>query len=178
MSRYISIILGFLLIAILLGYAIASSGTPESGAESGARTAIGQGQARSAIVDRPASAAAPLSETPVRAVSSPEGAQGLASSGESAIASGLASWYPANGLIAAVNSWRFGDTPYRVTVTSGGSSVVVLVSDYCQCGGNRIIDLSDDAFRRLAPLSKGLIQVTVLYGPMPTLPPTDTGGTP
>jgi rare lipoprotein A (peptidoglycan hydrolase) len=46
-------------------------------------------------------------------------------------------------------------------VTSGGRSVVVTLVDVCRCRGERIIDLYADAFRRLAPLSRGVIEVTV-----------------
>lgn len=94
-----------------------------------------------------------------------------------AIAAGVASWYPADGLIAAVPGWHWGDTPYPVRVSAGGRSVVVTVSD-CLCGRtDRIIDLSDDAFRRLAPLSAGVLRVTVEWvGAGLTPPPTDLGG--
>lgn len=92
-----------------------------------------------------------------------------------AVSGGLASWYDdGSGLYAAVPSWRFGDTPYRVRVTGNGRSVVVTVRDFCGCPGDRIIDLSADAFARLAPLSRGLLPVTVSdAGPGPTPPQTD-----
>ena len=87
--------------------------------------------------------------------------------------SGTASWYAANGLIAAAGprlrhgSWRGS----LITVTANGRSVVVRLSDWCQCYGSRLIDLSDDAFRRLAPLSRGLIHVRVSGVELPS---TDT----
>lgn len=79
---------------------------------------------------------------------------------------GSATWYDdhrKSGLYAAVHSWRWGDTPYRVTVRAGDRSVVVTVSDFCLCtgGGDRVIDLSNEAFSRLAPLSAGVVDVTV-----------------
>ena len=97
----------------------------------------------------------------------------LVASATSTPAHGLASWYPARGMIAAVHSWRLGDTPYRVRVCAS-RCIDVTVSDYCQCyvgePRERLIDLSDDAFRKLAPLSVGVLRVTVEG---PTLPETD-----
>jgi rare lipoprotein A (peptidoglycan hydrolase) len=89
---------------------------------------------------------------------------------------GTASWYPAHGLIAAAGpALRTGDWRGRVVVVSAnGRAVAVTLSDTCQCYGSRLLDLSDDAFSRLAPLSRGLIQVVVSSaGPLPTPPATD-----
>ena len=104
------------------------------------------------------------------------------------ILSGLATWYCATSsactrgygprdLVAAIDRK---DTPYRkgdrVRVRSGGKSVVVRIVDVCACRGRRVIDLTSGAFSRLAPLSRGVIPVT-LEGlgeePLPTLPATD-----
>lgn len=88
---------------------------------------------------------------------------------------GTASWYGANGLIAAAGpALRVGDwRGSRVRVAFEGRSVTVTLSDFCQCYGSRLIDLSDDAFARLAPLSRGLIRVTIGGSALPTTPPTD-----
>lgn len=97
------------------------------------------------------------------------------------LVSGTATWYswrpgeaaagPA--LRAALGSgWR-GST---VTVTSAGHSVTVRLTDWCACGSGRIIDLDSRSFARLAPLSTGVIRVTVSSGgpaPEPTAPGTD-----
>lgn len=93
--------------------------------------------------------------------------------------SGTASWYAADGLIAAAGpGLRQGDwRGSRVTVSANGRTVTVTLSDWCQCYGTRLIDLSDDAFSRLAPLSRGLVRVQVTTdSPAATLPPTDTEG--
>lgn len=99
-----------------------------------------------------------------------------------ALLTGVASWYPANGDIAAVPWWSFGDDPVWATVShfrDGQTfSVTVLVQDHCQClvgtSRERAIDLSDDAFRQLAPLSAGLIRVQIEVAQQgPALPPTD-----
>ena len=75
--------------------------------------------------------------------------------------SGVVSWYPARGMIAAVHSWHWGDTPYRLTICAT-RCIVVTVQDYCAgCVGPRLADLSDDAFRQLAPLSQGIVEVEV-----------------
>jgi len=83
---------------------------------------------------------------------------------------GYATWYAASGMIAAAGpalrrelgkGWR-GE---RVRVTAGGRSVWVTLADWCACGPRHgrptLLDLSDDAFRRLAPLSRGVLRVTV-----------------
>lgn len=83
---------------------------------------------------------------------------------------GVASWYryvvghaAAGPALRAFlgDNWR-GQT---VTVTMNGRSVSVKLSDWCQCyegeRSERIIDLDDRAFAALAPVSRGLIQVTV-----------------
>jgi len=107
---------------------------------------------------------------------------------------GNATWYgtgPGAGHAAAGPGLRFGDwRGRRVTVSHGGRSVVVVLDDWCACrSGNRIIDLSDEDFSRLASLSEGVIRVTVTTGgnapaapvkpnPVPTGPPTDIEATP
>ncbi len=93
-----------------------------------------------------------------------------------AILAGTASWYPADGMIAAAGpALRHGDwRGSQVRVSANGRSVVVTLSDWCQCYGSRAIDLSDDAFARLAPLSRGVLHVTITpIGAEATLPPTD-----
>jgi rare lipoprotein A (peptidoglycan hydrolase) len=90
---------------------------------------------------------------------------------------GMASWYSDGpGLYAAVPSWHYGDTPYRIRVSGNGRSVVVTVRDFCGCPGNRVVDLSPAAFSRLAPLSAGLVRVTIerMADPGPTMPATDS----
>lgn len=100
---------------------------------------------------------------------------------------GKATWYCGAGsrcprghapgeLVAAIDRkdtpWDKGDV---VTVTYRGRSVTVRIVDVCACKGSRVIDLSAAAFRALAPLSRGVITVTVTGArTTPTLPPTDT----
>jgi hypothetical protein len=85
------------------------------------------------------------------------------------VTAGVAVWYryrsghAAAGprLRAALGSgWR----GTRVRVCSAGRCVSVVLSDWCACGGsksNRLIDLDSGSFARLAPLSRGVIPVTV-----------------
>jgi hypothetical protein len=82
-------------------------------------------------------------------------------------------------LLGAMPSFDFGDEPFVATVCHDGSCVDVTVVSYCACGDRNgvptVIDLSPTAFTRLAPLSRGVIDVTVeLAAPGVTLPPTDT----
>jgi hypothetical protein len=94
---------------------------------------------------------------------------------------GRASWYAADGNIAAAGpelrdrlgkGWR--GTAVQVCA---GRCVVVRLTDWCQCyrgeRRERVIDLSDDAFARLAPLSTGVVRVTVEVVDVPRLPATD-----
>lgn len=88
--------------------------------------------------------------------------------------------------LGAVPSFRWGDKPYQVTVRHGDRTTTVTVVSYCGCGDRHgtptVIDLSPRAFRDLAPLSRGVIDVTLTTGGRPepriTLPPTDSEETP
>ena len=99
--------------------------------------------------------------------------------------SGLSTWYrwhvgqaaagPA--LRAALGShWRG-----SVVRVCARSCVRVTLTDWCLCGHGRVIDLDSRAFARLAPLSVGVLRVTILSGataprptaPTPTAPNTD-----
>lgn len=96
----------------------------------------------------------------------------------SVLISGVATWYQdGDGFYGSVPSWSFGDAPYKATVCHEGACVVVTVRGYCACGDRAgkatLIDLSPEAFERLAPLSAGVIDVTLEVGGL-ALPPTDT----
>ncbi len=91
-------------------------------------------------------------------------------------ASGIASWYckpgvsichhayPGGMYAAAGPKLRVGNWRGRVVrVCGNGSCVTVKLIDWCACGGGRVIDLYSDAFRRLAPLSRGTVRVTVSW---------------
>ena len=75
---------------------------------------------------------------------------------------GIASWYHRTGLVAAHPSLPFGT---RVTVTHLGTGrrVTVVINDRGPYVEGRIIDLSDDAFARLAPLSRGTCRVRITW---------------
>jgi hypothetical protein len=81
--------------------------------------------------------------------------------------------------LGAVPTFHYGDEPYQVTVRHDARHTVVTVVSYCACGDRAgtptVIDLSPAAFSDLAPLSAGVIEVTIVVeGPRMTLPPTDT----
>jgi hypothetical protein len=84
--------------------------------------------------------------------------------------SGLATWYPAGGPVAAAgpalraalgDGWR--GEPVRVC--SGDRCVTVQLIDWCACGDRHgeptLLDLGVDAFTRLADPSVGVIDVTI-----------------
>lgn len=89
---------------------------------------------------------------------------------------GVASWYCAvgrssctrghpGGLFAAAGpALRVGDWQNRTVKVCAGSCVEVRLIDWCDCHGTRAIDLYSDAFRRLAPLSRGVLTVSVEWG--------------
>jgi hypothetical protein len=67
--------------------------------------------------------------------------------------------YAAAGAEIRKGDWR-GRT---VTVCAGDDCIRVTLIDWCGCPGNRVIDLYGDAFRKLAPLGKGIVPVTVRW---------------
>jgi rare lipoprotein A len=78
--------------------------------------------------------------------------------------SGEASWYsfaPGGGLTAA-HPWLPFGTVVTVTNLANGKTVQVVINDRGPFGG-RIIDLSDEAFARIAPLSQGVCQVHLAW---------------
>lgn len=87
---------------------------------------------------------------------------------------GTASWYCGHGsactrgyaggpFAAAGPSLRVGDWRGRsVLVRAGSHEVRVTLIDWCACP-HRTLDLYSDAFSRLAPLSRGLVKVTVTW---------------
>ena len=77
---------------------------------------------------------------------------------------GEASWYgfaPGSGFTAA-HPWLPFGTIVTVTYLATGESIDVVINDRGPFGG-RIIDLSDEAFEALAPLSQGVMQVRLTW---------------
>jgi resuscitation-promoting factor RpfB len=77
---------------------------------------------------------------------------------------GDASWYsfaPGSGSTAA-HPWLPFGTVVTVTNVANGKSVQVVINDRGPFGG-RIIDLSDEAFARIAPLSQGVCRVRLSW---------------
>jgi uncharacterized protein YabE (DUF348 family) len=76
---------------------------------------------------------------------------------------GKATWYgEADGLTAAHPTLPFG-TVVRVTNLANGRWVNVTIRDRGPYGDGRIIDLSDEAFRRIASLYTGVISVRIRW---------------
>lgn len=79
------------------------------------------------------------------------------------IETGKATWYAqADGLTAAHKTLPMG-TVVRVENLANGKWVNVVIRDRGPYGPNRIIDLSDEAFRRLASLGTGIINVRIRW---------------
>ena len=90
--------------------------------------------------------------------------------------SGRASWFCLPGTSACTHGYngglyaaagseiRIGNWRGRfVKVCGNGNCVRVRLIDWCACAGTRIIDLYNDAFRRLASPSVGTIAVTITW---------------
>jgi hypothetical protein len=77
--------------------------------------------------------------------------------------SGKATWYSqADGLSAAHRTLPMG-TVVRVVNLANGKWVNVVIRDRGPYGSERIIDLSDEAFGRIASLSTGVIRVRIYW---------------
>lgn len=84
---------------------------------------------------------------------------------------GRATWFatgPSGMFAAAGPALRVGDWRGRIVRVCGLSTCIrVMLNDWCQCSfrqaDERAIDLSDEAFARLAPLSRGVLRVTVSW---------------
>jgi uncharacterized protein YabE (DUF348 family) len=76
--------------------------------------------------------------------------------------SGIASWYHRVGLVAAHKTLPMG-TEVHVTNVANGRTVTVIINDRGPYMEGRIIDLSDDAFARLAPLGVGTVNVRITW---------------
>lgn len=75
-------------------------------------------------------------------------------------ASGGASWYDTRSMTCAHRTLPFG-TQLRVTNIASGKSVTCRVADRGPYVKGRVVDLSRDAFSRISPTSKGVVQVTI-----------------
>ena len=161
-SFIFGLITGVVLMAVVV--AVAAAATPPSASEraipvasqgrTGAPQSVGDGDRSERRAY--ASAAAPCVPGP---------SSGCARLGGGVPLRGIASWYGATGLIAAagpglrVGHWR-GKIVETCLANRPTVCVRVKLSDWCACP-KRLIDLGDEAFRRLAPLSVGLVRVSV-----------------
>lgn len=84
--------------------------------------------------------------------------------GERGVQAGLATWYdpPWSGLSAA-HPWLPFGTYVTVTDSVSGRSVTVVVNDRGPFSPGRIVDLSPEAFERLAPLGRGVLDVRLSW---------------
>jgi len=88
------------------------------------------------------------------------GTRGPAYSGRGHSNSGIASWFHADGFVAAHRTLPLG-TVVKVTDVQTGKSVTVRINQRGPFVEGRIIDLSDDAFAELRPLSEGTVRVRI-----------------
>jgi hypothetical protein len=67
--------------------------------------------------------------------------------------------------LAAVPTFHYGDRRYTIVVCRADDRsrcTTAIVVSYCACG-DKVVDLSPYAFARLAPLSRGVVTVTVRW---------------
>ena len=104
---------------------------------------------------------------------------GLSLAGQATTISGVASWFRSPAGVSAAGprlrsalgpGWR----GTRVRVCTATTCATTMLGDWMRA--DRLIDLDAPIFARLAPLSAGLVLVTVT--PILTPPETSTGGTP
>ncbi len=111
---------------------------------------------------------------------------GEAEGGVSSSIAGSATWYCSrtsactrgygpSDMVAAIDPTLGIPKGARLRVHHGDRFVDVTVVDVCLCRAERIIDLTSGAFSRLAPLSRGVIRVSI-EGAVASLtqPPTDS----
>ena len=144
----------------------------DEGMDSGTRRVVQQGAEglkvrRTSVLleDGVRVSTAPLGETVVRPAREHIVAVGTREpsySGGGDSRSGVASWFAADGLVAAHRTLPLGSV-VKVTNVENGKSVTVRINQRGPFVKGRVIDLSDDAFKRLAPLDDGTIKVRVEY---------------
>jgi uncharacterized protein YabE (DUF348 family) len=78
-------------------------------------------------------------------------------------ATGGATWYSQAQGLSAAHPWLPFGTVVRVENLANGRWVNVVIRDRGPFGAGRIIDLSDEAFRRIASLSSGVIRVRIRW---------------
>jgi uncharacterized protein YabE (DUF348 family) len=77
---------------------------------------------------------------------------------------GLATWYdPPWGGLTAAHPWLPFGTYVTATDVESGRSVTVVIDDRGPFAPGRIIDLSPEAFERLAPLGRGVLHVELTW---------------
>jgi uncharacterized protein YabE (DUF348 family) len=75
---------------------------------------------------------------------------------------GRASWYAYTGKMAAASTTFPKGTWLRVTARNSGKQIFVVVNDYGpDPGTGKILDLDKEAFKKLAPLGAGVIEVKI-----------------
>ena len=91
-------------------------------------------------------------------------------------ATGQATWYryhPGQAAAGpALRAWIGKGWRGTTVLVCAKACVVVRLTDWCACKGERIVDLDSRSFRALAPLSQGVVRVTVSR--LPVGPATDT----
>jgi uncharacterized protein YabE (DUF348 family) len=77
---------------------------------------------------------------------------------------GIATWYdPPWAGYSAAHPWLPFGTRVTVTDPATGRSVIVVINDRGPFSPGRIIDLSPEAFARLAPLGRGILEVRIAW---------------
>ena len=75
----------------------------------------------------------------------------------------------------ALRQWLGPDWRGSTVRVCSRACVTVTLTDWCACSGERVVDLDRRDFARLAPLSVGVVAVTITEA-LPLAPATDTEG--
>jgi rare lipoprotein A len=104
----------------------------------------------------------PLTRTRRVVVSQPAPAPQAESTAAGGSLIGRASWYHVDSDLTAASPWLPFGTVVTVTSLATGARVTVVINDRGPFGG-RIIDLSEAAFARIAPLGQGVASVRLTW---------------
>jgi uncharacterized protein YabE (DUF348 family) len=106
----------------------------------------------------------PIEERRLSGPAPADGGSVVGPGGERGAQAGVATWYdpPWSGLSAA-HPWLPFGTYVTVTDEATGRSVTVVVNDRGPFSPGRIVDLSPEAFERLAPLGRGILDVRLTW---------------
>ncbi len=113
----------------------------------------------------PSAPTTPMSAPPTTTTTEPQVVQAPAAvaPAPSSSATGIATWYAAAPAGTCASPVLDFGTTLRITDDATGASITCLVEDREADNPGRVVDLSEEGFSELAPLSQGVIEVTISW---------------